>query len=135
MQVTTKDVRFDSLALVTGAGGPLEAVTARPINGALSPTDLTVIGDVTPLFATFAGSAAILIVWSDPALADNRQPFQESQLLLWICTAAPAVAEQIHGIAYYLAGAPNVLIGVDMFDAPIRVDEEFDSVQWIATAP
>jgi hypothetical protein len=131
-------VRFDSLDMVTGAGGPLEEVTAVPLKGAITPTDLTTWADLiaSPTkIADFTGSDPILIVWSNPALGANRQPFKESQLLLWICSATPAPAQTIYGVAYYLAGSPNVLLGIDLFDAPILVDEEFDSVQWICTAP
>lgn len=138
MQVTTQAVRGDSLALITGVGGPLEAVTAVPLKAPFSMTDLKTWADIVgppDVRATFTGSAPILIVWSDPAIAPNRQPFQESQLLLWICTAAPSAQEDIYGVAYYLAGSPNVLLAVDVFDAPVAIKLVGDSVQWIATAP
>jgi len=135
MQTVVQAVRFDSLALITGTGGPLEAVTAAPLMNAITPSDMTVWDDVEGKIATFTGSTPILIVWSDPALAENRQPFQESQLLLWVCGATPVPAQTIFGVAYYLAGSPNVLLGIDLFDTPVLIDEIYDSVQWLATAP
>lgn len=132
MQVTSSAVRFDSLALITGVGGPLEAVSARPFLGPISPTDLTTFAEMDAIKATFAGSAPIVIVWSSPVIAPNRQPYQQSQSLLWICSATPATPEVIHGIFYYNG---TDLIGVDVFDSPVTVDEEFDPVTWIATAP
>jgi hypothetical protein len=132
MQTTTQTVRLDSLALITGVGGPLEAVSVKPITGPITPTDETTFAEANALAATFTGSAAILIVWSDPAIAPNRQPFQESQLLLWICTADPAAPESIYGVMYYNG---TDLIGIDLFPAPVLIEQAYDSVQWIASAP
>lgn len=132
MQTTTQTVRLDSIDLLTGVGGPFEAVSCRPFKAPISPTDLTTFAELDAIKADFTGSAPILIVWSDAAVAPNRQVYKQSQNLLWICTAAPATAQTIFGVYYYNG---TDLIGVDVFPAPVVVDEVMDPVNWIATVP
>lgn len=132
MQVITQDVRQDSLTMLTGAAGPFEAVSAKPLKGPISPTDLTTFAAANALAADFTGSTPILIVWSAIIVASNRQPFKSSQLLNWIATAAPDPVQNIYGVMYYNG---TDLIGVDVFDAPVAIAGVGDSVQWVATVP
>lgn len=135
MQVTTQQVRLDSLALVTGVGGPLETVSAALVNAPFTPTKDMAYADFSGKLATFTGSTPKVITWGSVAMAANGQPFQESQLLQWICTATPGSPEDIYGVIYYLPGTPNVILGADVFTAPVRIAANLDSVQTIAMAP
>lgn len=132
MFLITQGVRQDSLTLLTGVGGPYEAVSAKPYIGPITPTDLTVLADLTAVDNTFTGGAAKVITWSGQIVSANRQWFVESQLLLWIATALTNLPQSVYGV-YYYTGAD--LIGVDPFDAPVLIDEVGDSCQIIATVP
>lgn len=135
MQVTTQAVRLATLALATGVGGPFNAVKAKLFRNGFSASDLSTAAQLDALAATFAGSAEKTIVWSGPAIGNTRQPFQESQLLLWICTADPSAPESIAGVYYVDGTDPTKLLGVDLFQTPVSIAKALDSVQWIATVP
>lgn len=135
MQVTTQAVRLASLALVTGVGGPFNSVKAKLFKSPISFNELTPAATFDAVGATFAGSDEKTIVWSAPALAPGKQPFQESQLLLWICSADPPAPETIYGVYYVDATDETILRGADLFAAPVQVSKQYDSVQWLATVP
>jgi len=132
MDNTTYDVKEANLDLVTGVGGSLEAVSARPFLNSLVIDNDTDFADFDAAKATFTGSAAKVITWSGTIRSSGNLPFKESQLLLWIATAAPGVAETIAGIFYYNG---TDLIGWDLLPAQKIIAQIGDSVQSVCTAP
>lgn len=129
---TTVFTRSGILTLAVGVGGPFEATSAMLYTSAVTPSADTTFATMDAIKATFTGSAAKVITWSAQAISPARQPFVESQLLLWICTAAPTPAQDCYGVYYYNG---TDLLGIDPFPAPIRVELVGDSVQWVASVP
>jgi hypothetical protein len=135
MQVTTEATRLAALNLSIITPGPFFTMLAVPLNAPVTPTDLTTWADVSGDLATFTGSAAIAVTYSGPQESPDRQPYMNSQLLNWICSATPGAPETIYAIAYYTAGSPNVLVGIDVLPTPITITNQYDNLTWIATVP
>ncbi len=137
MQVTSEAARLLSLAQAVGGSpqpaGAFNGISAVPLNAAISPTDLTVWADVS--VATFTGSAAIVVTYTGPQESPSRQPYMNTQLLNWICSATPVAPETIYAIAYYLPGSPNVLVGIDILPQQVLIQAQYDNLTWIATVP
>lgn len=132
MKQTTIFAREGVLTLAVDTGGPFETVSAMLYTSPMSLSARAEFADFDAVKATFSTSTAIVIVWSDQAISGDDQPFVESQLLLWICTADPLAAEDCYGVYYYNG---TDLLGFDPFPAPIRVERAGDSVQWVASLP
>jgi hypothetical protein len=129
--------RLTSLAQSVGnapqPAGAFFGISAVPLNAPITPTPDTVYADLS--VATFAGSAAIPIAYTGPQQAPNEQPYMNTQLLNWICSATPGAPETIYAIAYFLPGAPNVLVGIDVLPTPVTISEHYDNLTWIGTVP
>lgn len=132
MQNTVHSIKLGILEDATGVGGPFEAVSVRPFLASFEPDEGSLYADFDANKATFAGSAAKVITWSAAMDSPDNNPFKESQLLLWICTADPATPEEIGGVFYYNG---TDLIGWDLLPSTVRVEEQYDQVQHIATVP
>lgn len=137
MQVTSEAARLLTLAQSVGASpqpaGAFNGLSAVPLMAPITPTDLTTWADVTP--ATFTGSAAIVVTYTGPQESPARQPYMNTQLLNWICSATPGAPETIYAIAYYFPGSPNVLVGVDVLPVPVEIAAQYDNLTWIGTVP
>jgi hypothetical protein len=120
------------LTAAIDTGGTFETVNATLYNAPVAENPFLTLADLTPLAATFTGGGPLVITWSAIALSGANQPFVESQLLLWICTADPVSPEDIYGV-YYDDGTD--FLGLDPFDQAARISRAGDSVQWICTLP
>jgi hypothetical protein len=131
----TKAVKLAELTLLTGATGPYDGVSARPFKTGVTLGEATNLASFDNRWATFAGSAAKVVVWSEVFEDDDEELRKQSQNLLWVATAAPATPETIVGVAYFNDDVPPALVGYDLLTNPETISAQFDAIEHTATVP